>query len=193
MLIPAGYGQLNFKFTGQAVPTGAEVTVGFTNAESQTIGDVLAAVATSLVPADFASIIENDSQLATILVKLGPNDIGPSGEASVGLEGDAGSDGTVPNVAALVTKFTELGGRAGRGRLYWPFVMASWVDDAGTIGSGTVDTITECWNNFAGAMDTAGLPLTLLHGADSPIDVPTPISGFLCQATAATQRRRLRR
>lgn len=193
MVIPDGYGQLNFIFTGQAVPTGAQVTFGFQNSLEKTFGEVLGAIASAIGEVDFGQFIENDSELSTALIKLGPSATGPSGEAPVGLTGDAGSDGTAPNLALLVKRFTAAGGRSGSGRLFWPFVMTSWLSDDGSIGAGTVTSVTDEFNAFSTAMAGHDLPLFLLHSESSPVELPTEITGFLCDPLAATQRRRMRR
>lgn len=194
MLIPESYGQVNLIFSGQAVPTGAQVTIGIGLVDStESLTDAAAVVSGAISAANFESIIENDSQLDGFLLKLGPNDDGPSGFFSHVTVGDAGSEGTAPNVAALVKKITNVGGRQGRGRLYWPFVMQSWIDDGGNIGGAETGTITNCWTDFADGLSAAGYSAVLLHAESSPSKPPHQIEGFLCDGLAATQRRRLRR
>lgn len=194
MLIPHGYGQVNFIFSGEACPTGAQVTFGVGLADAD---DDFETVSGFLIDAidsvDFPAIIENDSQLDGFLLKLGPNEDGPSAFVGHSKPGDAGSDGTVPNVAALVSKITNVGGRQGRGRLYWPFVMATWVDDGGVLGGGPRTEITTQWNTFREQLEGNAMSIVLLHGESSPSKPPYKVENFLTQGKVATQRRRLRR
>ena len=194
MVIPDGYAQVNLKFTGQEVPTGAEVTFGVQDQSgSATPEDIAAAVNDAIGVSQIHELIANDSVLATSLVKMGPTSTGPSIETAIGLAGNAGSDGTAPNLAVLIHKGTLAGGRAGRGRLYWPFVMAVWIEDDGTITPATQGTFTNTFQAFGDTLISAAFPPVVLHGVDSPITVPSHIVTWRCDARAATQRRRMRR
>lgn len=194
MLIPAGFGQVNFVFSGEACPSGAQVTFGIGLADDGDSFDTVAGfIVDALDAVNFESVIENDSQLDGFLLKLGPNDDGPSGFVGHVLTGDAGSDGTVPNVAALVRKNTNTGGRQGRGRLYWPFVMATWVDDGGNLSAGPRTEITTQWNTFREQLEGNAMEIALLHAESSPSKPVHKVEFFSTDGKVATQRRRLRR
>lgn len=200
MEIPLHYAQVSFVFSGDACPTGAMVTHGLgLPTVGASLSEVGNQVVSSVIEAEFAPIIENDSSFDKVIVKLGPVDTGPFGEFSVGLDGDAGSQGTAPQVSALVKKQTAVGGRRARGRLYWPFVMDSWSGDNGVLDSGPQDTITSIWNAYRSSLEAADYTCVVLHSQPPPpkppvtLPAPTVITAFLCQAQVATQRRRNRR
>jgi hypothetical protein len=124
--------------------------------------------------------------------KFGPNQTGPSGEASSTTPGTAAGSAVTPQVCALVRKITGSGGRAGRGRLYFPGIPEAQVSPGGLLGNTTFDGLHVAWADVAATMSLAGAASVVLHGAGSPISTPTPITGFLTAIRCATQRRRNR-
>lgn len=193
MLIPNGFAQANFRFTGQNVPEGAEVTLGldmtgFAGTPTDAAEALRDAWENEMLSQQTAQIT-----LSEVLVKFGPNATGPSGTAASGQNGTAVGDSEAPQVAALISKQTAFGGRAGRGRMYLPGLHGDSFDAGGIMSSGNVAGLQTAINSFAAAVAlTVGDPV-LLHGADSPLGAPTPITAFVVSNKAATQRRRLRR
>lgn len=188
MRIPVGYGQINFRFSGVVLPNGAEVTVGFRNNLTGT-PDAIGAIVLGHWTTNLKSIQASQVVNHEILVKLGPNDTGASAIVAGGGAGSRGSGVVAPQAACLVKKTTLLGGRHGRGRLYWPGILRDEAGGDGVISSGTLDDITDAWNGFSDDMDSDLLPLYLLHGDAT---APTLISSFAAVSPLATQRRRMR-
>lgn len=194
MEIPTGYGQLNMKFTGSAIPTGAEMTVGFDH--TGFVGDPSDAAdsfQTDLVAAAVDDMYCNTVEMSSLLVKFGPNDTGPSFEKSVSLVGNQNTSSAGPNVTVLLQKITAFGGRAGRGRMYLPGIPENSIENDGLLATSYFTAWDEVWDAFRIATAASDLPLSLLHSADSPISVPTPITRINLDPKTATQRRRLRR
>lgn len=193
MPIPVGFAQVNFFFTGSAVPTGAQCTLGldlagYSGTASQCAEDVGAALGVGGLDNETA----DNCNLTNILVKFGPDSTGPSGSFAFTGDGDQGIQGG-PAQAFLVQKNTAFGGRAGRGRLYWPGVPEAGINEAGTIAAGAIAALQTAFTNFKTELEATNLNPVLLHGEGSPITIPTPILSFTVSSTAATQRRRLRR
>lgn len=194
MLIPVDYAQANFRFTGAVLPFGAEITMGFNVELFAGTPDAMAAqLAVDWQGAGMDNTHSNESALTSILVKFGPNATGPSGEWSGSIGGDVAPPTAAPNLAILVTKNTNFGGRTGRGRFYIPAQPESQINGAGAVDTGYQATIQSAVDAFLGLTITDGMVPVLLHGEDSPISAPMPITSFSVSSRAATQRRRMRR
>lgn len=190
-VIPAGFGQINIRLQNDANLNPAEVTLGFEiGAGTPSVAlcnDIYDDVVTRLMP--FTS---SDLALNSVSMKIGPTETGPSYEyIEVTEGGDAGL--AVPaNTALLVRKVTALGGRAGRGRLYWPGVRESRVDSGGNVDGTFVTDFQVGWTGLYNDLLVHVAALVVLHGPDSPLSTPTPIEQLILQSRCATQRRRMR-
>lgn len=110
----------------------------------------------------------------------------------------AGTDGDFPlppNTALLVKKSTALGGRAGRGRFFFPgFASFGNLSAAGVLGDVYRDALQDQFNDWHDFLNSTvvgiSTPPVLLHATASP--VPSPILSFTVDGKVATQRRRLR-
>lgn len=193
MVIPAGYGQVNYRFAGAACPNGAEVTFGLEGSGFAGTPSDAAAILNGLWASGWSSIQTNQVALVDVLVKFGPDDTGPSGTSPGAATGDISSSGASPAVSLLVQKVTALGGRAGRGRAFIPGISEADVSVSGVIDSAYLAAAATAFETFRTDCAAADLSLVLLHGAESPITTPTPITELVPQAIAATQRRRQRR
>lgn len=193
MIIPVNFAQVNLIFTGASVPTGAEVTFGVDNQGSTLTATLIAdTVDTAYSNSGIAAEIADDVDLTTILVKKGPNATGASASEPSGNPGTGGEQSS-PNTAWLVRKETASGGRAGHGRFFLPGVPDGSMFANGQITSGHVTAMQLALDTFLLELEAQDIPMVVLHGAGSPISTPTLVTGLLCQTTAATQRRRLRR
>lgn len=193
MIIPEGFAQANIVFGGSGAPLGAEVAIGL---------DVSLA---PLDPTEVAqavwqnwseSILIQQSQdvvLEGVRVKFGPTATGPSGEWSNTNPGGLTSASTPPNVSWLITKTTNLGGRAGSGRMYVPGIAENTIDASGNIGSTLHTAMQTAATSFLDKQAADSLPVVLLHGLGSPLAGGTPVQQLVVQPRAATQRRRLRK
>lgn len=188
-IIPSGYSQVNLVFVGDNLPTGAEVTFGVDN--NGAIPDlVCSGVFDALSASTLMSNFVDDCAIVTIRAKNGPNADGPFSEISVNMPGGIASAGATPNVAALFKKNTDLGGRKGQGRCFWPGVSEALVGSDGTLDSTLRAAIQTDANSLLSGLVSETLPMVLLH---NDATTPSPVIGFTIQSVAATQRRRLRR
>jgi len=194
MEIPDGFAQCNLRFTGSGAPSGAEVTLaldlGATAVDPEGLGDlVFDWVLASGLAADWSPLVT----LSSVLVKYGPTATGPSGIASGTITGSYSSTDVSPNSSFLFHKNTAFGGRAGKGRMYWPGVPLQEADGGGVLQGSFVTPVNADLNSLYAAITGDDFTPVLLHGPDSPLSTPTPLLGFSCDSKIATQRRRLRR
>lgn len=189
MIIPVTYAQVSHFFTGVGAPTGAAVTYGVDVSTVTDLSAVLTAVK-NIWDAEIMPFVSDSVTHSETLVKFGPNDTGASGTIASGAVGGDASDQGSPAVAFLIQKRTVLGGREGRGRIYLPGVPEAAIDPDGSIDGGKVTQLQTAFDDFQAALATATIDAYLLHNSAT---LPTPITAWNVAATAATQRRRLRR
>lgn len=193
MIIPVGYAQVNFMFDGAALPSGAEMTLGYDiGSGSSTPLELAEAVRDAWNSSDIDQYYVPAVTMRTVLAKFGPTETGPSAEAEANAVGTADGEGEAPQVAALVRKHTALGGRAGRGRMYFPGMPQAQVAQNGGMSDLWITGIATQLNAIVAQVALGGDVPVLLHGAGSPISLPTPITTFSVAARCATQRRRNR-
>lgn len=193
MIIPTGFAQVNFRFTGPGAPTGAEVTCGLNRSGYAGTPSDAATDLYTVWNNSWRQIQTNQVVLSEVLVKFGPNATGPSGTASGSSAGVLTVQGTSPAVSLLVQKTTLSGGRAGRGRCFMPGCSEPDTSSGGAVDSAYLSAAQGYWDDFHDQLVALDLLPALLHGADSPILTPTQIEAFVVQAVVATQRRRQRR
>lgn len=194
MIIPAGFAQVNLKFTGADLPTGAEMTFGIDNQTAgDTPADIALAVADAWTTAGLPASQNVGVTLSSILVKVGPNATGPSAELAQTIPGTVTGDSDPPQTAMLVQKVTNFGGRAGRGRMYQPGVPEAFVNGAGALTGTTASIVQGLWEEFRSILEAGDHELVLLHAEGSPLSTPTPIIGLTVDGQCASQRRRNRR
>jgi hypothetical protein len=189
-VLPSGtYGQVNYILGGTGMPTGAQLTHGFLVAIA---GDMAEAV-TQLGLAFNTNMLPQLPTTVTweqMLVKFGPNDTGPASLTAGGGAGTGNSGQVQPNMAILIRKNTSLGGRRGRGRLYWPCAEGE-VDGGGAVLGAKITDLQDAVDSWLSDLTASGWTMQLLHDANPPL--PSTVTSLAVQATAATQRRRLRR
>lgn len=187
-IIPDGYSQHTYLFSGEMLPTGAAITLGI-NFVAQTIvqeaADSRDNFQTNILP-----LLSSSLTFDGVLVKRGPNATGPIQFSPAGVAGGASAVGIAPNVSALVRKVTAAGGRKNRGRLFLPGMLESNVDPAGTLSPTFQETLQDAWADFAGQLVLDDMGPVVLH---SDATAPTPVTSFGVDSKVATQRRRLRR
>lgn len=96
-----------------------------------------------------------------------------------------------PNTSLLVRKGTGLIGRPFRGRMYPPgLVYESTYSDGGVMSGGDRDDYQEAFDGWLNELQTGmATNMVLLHSAEL---APTVVTSLTVDATASTQRRRLR-
>lgn len=192
-VIPTGYAQINWQFTGSSLPHGADVTLGV---DISSFGGNAAAAATAAHTAWVTNMIPRQVSSVTLSnthVKFGPNSTGPAADAGSPTAGGGGNPGISSQVCALIHKTTLFGGHPGRGRMFVPGLMESDVNQAGVLDSGTLGAWQTSADDLLSDLGTALLIPVLLHGVASPLTTPSTITDFTVDSMVATQRRRLRR
>ena len=190
MHIPEGYGAAALVFEGDGLPHGAVMTFGFDNNPSNfSAYDCANALQEDFVTACMPDI-NQDTTLARCVVKLGPNATGAVAEVVVNEQGGASGAGASPNVALLIRKTTDLGGRHGRGRMYQPGAIESAIFSDGTVNPANITTYQTNYDNFLAACTASQLPMVVLHAGATP--QPTTVQSLIVDLRVATQRRRLR-
>lgn len=190
--IPDGFAQANFVFTGGAVPTGAEVTLGLD--VSEYTGDVSNSaedVGTTFLPV--MGELNAGVEFVRCVVKWGPTATGPTNEFTFSQGGGDGGAASTPGLSWLVHKNTSLGGRAGRGRFYLPGLSEADVGGDGSVSETPRALLEADLVTFRNDLILANIIPVLLHGDESPISTPTVIDTLTVDPLAATQRRRMRR
>lgn len=191
MIIPVGYAQVNLKFEGASVPTGAEMTFGLTDLGGDQPIEVAAAVETAWDVANMGQFQAVTIALRNILVKFGPNEDGPSAELGVNYPGTVAGAGVAPSECALIKKITLAGGRKNRGRMFMPGLRDTDIDQSGSLDGNVQSDLQDSWVAFKTSLEGATYTMTLLH--TNPADTPTEITTLEVDSVSATQRRRLRR
>lgn len=145
---------------------------------------------------ELKSIFSTDTTLDHVEVAVGPSSAPIRQDSTSGpFFGTNPSGVLLPNTALLVKKRTERGGRAGRGRMYWPgFGDVTNVEGNGVILSGALASYQELFENWqehllAHVGPGAFGEMYLFHSTEL---APDDIESFTVDARLATQRRRLR-
>jgi hypothetical protein len=123
-----------------------------------------------------------------------------SGEALTGFvtstrRGVSGHNSAPPNCAALLHKRTQRGGRRGRGRAFFPWVLdEATVNEAGQIESGWLANLQEGANNWLAALAASERDMVILHSEGvTSTGLPNTVTSIQVDPLIGTQRRRLGR
>ena len=194
MIIPSGYAQINYRFTGTSLPESAECTLGVAiSAFAGTPNEAATEIAGLWNSSQMDNLHAPSVKLTEVEVKYGPAETGPTGVWAGDIPGAASGVADSPNTAILVKKITASGGRAGRGRMYVPGAPAEKISEAGTLDTTWAPLMQGVLGDFYEDMGLAGFLPYLLHGVGSPLTSPTLITNFTLDTKVATQRRRLRK
>lgn len=191
MTIPAGYMQVTHILDGSATPRGGAVVLGFQPPVDMTMQEVAVLTVEAFnqnVAVGFTTALNS----SITRVKMGPDETGPSADFSFTLSGTDGTTSMPPQVAALVKKNTNEGGRAGRGRSFWPGVSEADVNQAGAWGAGPLVANQDRWNDYMDQLALSGLTMVVFHSPGAPLTTPSVVTSLTLDGRVATQRRRLR-
>jgi len=140
-----------------------------------------------------ALYLSDQVTLEKLVVTTGTN-LGPvSYEKTLNIVGTDEVQPLPPNVAWIARKYTLMGGRENRGRMFFPAAVLcaqARVSGDGVIQETYVDLMQEKLDDFRDAMTADSFDLVLFHSDGS---TPTPITNLVAEGTVATQRRRLKR
>lgn len=122
--------------------------------------------------------------------------------SSVAIAGGASLSVPPPQVCALVKKTTSIGGKANRGRTYFPwFVDQSHIAENGIIDSAEVAGLQTHITNFLGDITATGTPMCIANKVFNvplaphyvtEINIGPLVTAYTLEPTVATQRRRVR-
>lgn len=191
--IPVGYGQITYKFQCQGRADPACTTIGVANSLNYDASEIAEGANTALV----GSGIVTAGNMSVGWTYLGcdvtyQSSSGPFiGAFSASVTGSLSGGAMPANCCFLVTKGTAVGGRRGKGRMYWPAIFANeaGVDQAGVVSGGTMSTVQPRLTTLLVNLGvTAGDPV-LFHANGS---TPTEITTLQLGTIIATQRRRIR-
>lgn len=195
MIIPPGFIGCRLPIRHSTVTRPAMITFGVDNNSGLTDPVLLAdAISNCFNGAlEMAAVIDNGCTCGPLEVAIGQDGGDPIlGVASFSFPGLRAASSVTPNVALLVRKRTALGGRKNRGRFFIPWsVREDQVDEGGIIAAADVTTAQNAVTTTLSTLQTANLPMVILHQADSA--VPPLVTSLTVDALVATQRRRLGR
>lgn len=196
MTIPPGYADISVRLTNAAVQRPCYITFGVNPTETNP-DTVAGIVSTSLgVAGGFHTKLDNNVSIGPVVARLGQD----GGEALVGVSelviaGTAVLASPPPNVALLVHKRTQRGGRRGRGRLFLPWFLGETdIDEGGTVLQATATSIQTALEVWRSDLATRSCPMVILHEPGvSNSGLPDNVSTLTVDRLVATQRRRLGR
>jgi hypothetical protein len=155
--------------------------------------------ATNIMP-----LVDTDAQALAPTIRLGDGSSTPF-EAIGGATPAAGSstdDKVPPQVACLVKKVTGLGGKANRGRTYYPYMLDQGVvNESGTIGSTALAALQTAVDTFFNQLITDTIPMVIANRVFSillgrPVltayELGPAVQNLIVESLVATQRRRVR-
>jgi hypothetical protein len=194
VFIPPGYGLASVLFA----------TTGGAHPMRSTFGVNPAAVAPSAVPLAIANELITAgltlaASMTSVYTFLGVEFIFETESGPVTYVHNANVVGTVSsagpppnNCALIVAKSTDRGGRAGRGRMYWPpaQLLETTIDGAGNIGGAQITDQQGKFDTFLGGLLAADVPMILLHS--DPTMSPDGVQSLTVRGQLGTQRTRMR-
>lgn len=187
--IPAGFGQAvcQFGFTlGQSNPLA--MVFGYENISEVSGADAALQIGQEMGAA-FGSTAFTDQvifQQCSVIQNPGSE----TGLSVFNVAGGNNANSTPPNTCLLGHKITGLGGRQGRGRMYWPSLSVGDVNEAGVINPASLPGFSSTLSNFLLGLTAANVPMFLLH--TNPAISPSQVTALVPDPIAATQRRRMR-
>lgn len=190
--IPIGAAQINLKFTGPAVPLGAQVTYGVACGDGMAPEVVAQAQVNALTVSELLEHVSFQTAVTSVFVKKGPNVTGLMLDYSCNVPGLESEGAVPPNTAMLVKKVTPMGGRMNAGRLFFPALPKSVNDGTGSIAPSSVQVYQDYFDRWLDALADLGTPMILLHAKESTPGIPQSVMRLSVQGRLATQRRRLR-
>ena len=188
-LVPAGYA--NVLIPASLGGTTAAVTFGVQDQGSAGDPVTIAGLVWGPFSDNLLPLLDTDSLWGPIHVGLGTSGGIISGDGSDTDNGGASINSVPPNTAVLVTKTSSTPGRAGRGRMYWPFAANEGdVNEQGQWSPASAANFQTAVETFLVDLASADVPMVILHSASGS---PSGVNSLVTQTLLATQRRRLRR
>jgi hypothetical protein len=200
VVIPSGFAQITYNWkhvdANRRWSTVIGVETGIQTAAS--VGET----AINAYVRNLQDVSDASVALESVTVRMGPS-TGPAPgitiEIPADLAGITSLQGIAANCTLLVRKLTAVGGRANRGRNYWPGLLAeSMVGELGEIDPTIRDNFQVIFIDFfadlASGNEAASalIPAVILHDEASPATSPAPVAAIQVDSIVGSQRRRIR-
>jgi len=192
VIIPPGFGQATFVFTGGPSDPMANV-LGYSNSTGLTATQVAQILAAGYASAPGTYPLQYQAPVLTfdrVMTRQNQAGVMNTGEHPMGLPGGATGEPLPWNTSVLLNKRTSIGGRRHTGRWYYMGGMEAWTSDGAFISSSVVTLLSAAFGNFYADIVANGVIPHLLH---TLVGIsPTLINDFSPQVRLASQRGRLR-
>lgn len=190
MPVPPGFTLVSYIFSGpSAGPGGCMTTIGvehtFTESPTFFAGELFTAFENEIMPGLTSTVTLSECRIraGTVGGEITASHFG-SAEG-----GEAGSS-MPPNIAVPVTKFSALGGRKNRGRMFLPGVAEGHVGADGVLSGAVIEGFNSSLGAFMTELEAIDATPHILHS--DPEDAPTEIIALVCGTVIYTRGSRLR-
>lgn len=194
MLIPPGFVNLQYVFLRTGDNEGMLTSIGASWDGSTPYLDIVNGAMEAWDDSTMSSNTTDSTTLTKVIGRFGTIGEGDFIVESSLLptEGGSTAEPCPNNCSMLVKKLTALGGRANRGRMFYPEVRKDHVNGAGLMDSSWVGTVQDDVEDWMAKLTTVtGIDALYLFHSDEEA-APTAITNLVVQAKIATQRRRMR-
>lgn len=187
VVIPNGFVQSTYTWSGPTHSGEASVVLGWTKPEELDLTDIGLRLSTAVI--DYIQPVQHEA-----FSIVGVSVVTETQRVDVPItpvEGNRTGDLAPPQVCALMSKSSLARGRHARGRTYWPGLLNDGdIYDDGTINPSWVGTLNDHITDWIQFIMVPGItPVILHHDTELP---PTAVLSGVIQGKVATQRRRLR-
>lgn len=194
VVIPVGFGQAKVRWSLAGDPEEQIITFGF----DMLAGQAPSTSASQIHAANVAAGLTTGAGMQAGWTYQGVDTTWMDASGPIGYRHQAATAGTnagtgLPsNCAIVVQKFTALGGRRNRGRVFLPacYAYEGSIDQLGLLTSGQQAALQGLMSGWIGALAAANIRMQLLH---SDGGVPTPVLTLGVERLIGTQRKRMRR
>lgn len=194
-IIPPGFAECSIEHWLAGYLRPAVTTMGVSITGTETSGQNVADHFHEAFRAAFQDRIDANVTIRSAKAVIGQDGADPVVQESTRTNsGTSTRDSTAPALALMLSKRTALGGRAHRGRMYFPWAVSdTGVAENGAVQESTLSNWQTSCDNFLDDLNsTVSSPLidgaVVLHSAVSI--PPTPITGMSPNPAIRTQRRR---
>lgn len=188
VIIPNGYAQITFEFSGPLVPDGIGAIVFGSTVDPGDASQTGPDWATAFLGL-WADIGSEELVFDRVLTVTAAS----SFEGIVDEAGGASGTPAPPNVSLLLKKATAVRGRRAQGRMFPPGVLY----EESILAGGVInpDVVADRTSRFTNWLSASGHDMVILQGSEGtspPLSPPPVVSALICDARISTQRKRLR-
>jgi hypothetical protein len=193
-ILPPGFGEVVVPFTHEGLGRSSVITFGIQPgglALPDPSANVQASIDEFIVPT-----LDTNVSAGPVEVRVGQDGGEPiTYFADHSTVGTKSTNSLAANSALLVKKLTARGGKRGRGRMFFPWVLGEdEVDEIGVVAPSVVTSLQAGFNDWLDDLETRFVPMVLLHssGISAP-GSPNTVTRLVVDRLIGTQRRRLGR